>query len=63
VKRLAAEARNDAKRRHFDDAAGPSDERRRGIMLEKAQRYEAMRRGDLSGFTEKELADSAIDVS
>jgi hypothetical protein len=63
VKRLALEARNDAKRRHFQDEAGPSDLERRMIMERKAKKYEAMRKGDLSGFTEKELEESVIDVS
>ncbi len=61
---MAAEARNDAKRRHFvDDEGGPSDEQRREIMLAKARKYDALRRGDLSGLSEKEIAESSIDVS
>lgn len=62
VKRLAAEARNDARRRHFQDEAGPSDEQRREILQAKAKRYDAMRRGDFTGMSEKEMAESAIDV-
>jgi hypothetical protein len=63
VKRLAAEARSDAKRRHFQDAAGPSDEQRREILKAKAKKYDALRRGDFSGMTEKEVEESVIDVS
>ncbi len=62
VKRLAREARNDSKRRHFDDD-GPSDEQRRAILEAKAKKYDALKRGDLSGFTERELAEANIDVS
>lgn len=62
IKRLAAEARNDAKRRVFQDEAGPSDHERRQIMLAKARKYEAMRRGDYSGLTEKEIAEGVLDV-
>lgn len=62
VKRLAAEARNDAKRRHFDDA-GPSDAQRRAILERKAEKYDALARGDFSGMTEKEMAEAVIDVS
>ncbi|RXK35450.1 hypothetical protein M231_07305 [Tremella mesenterica] len=61
IKRLAAEARNDAKRRHFQDEAGPSDEQRRRIMEAKAKKYEQLRRGDYSGMTERELAEAVID--
>lgn len=64
VKRMAREARNEAKRRHFaDDGSGPSDEQRRAILEAKAKKYEALKRGDLSGFTERELAETNIDVS
>jgi large subunit ribosomal protein L24e len=62
VKRLAREARNDSKRRHFDDE-GPSDEQRRAILEAKAKKYDALKRGDLSGFTDRELAEANIDVS
>lgn len=62
VKRLAAEARTDAKRRVFQDEGGPSEEQRREIMLAKAKKYEALRRGDLSGLTQKEIDESVIDV-
>lgn len=63
VKRLAAEARVDAKRRVFqDEVGGPSDEQRREIMLAKARKYEALQRGDYSGMTEKEIQESVIDV-
>jgi large subunit ribosomal protein L24e len=64
VKRLAAEARYDAKRRRFDDDdAGPSDAERRRIMEAKAEKYERIRKGDLSGMTNKEIEDAALDVS
>ena len=63
VKRLAAEARSDAKRRVFqDEADGPSEEQRRDIMEMKARKYEAFKRGDFSGMTEKERMESVIDV-
>ncbi|GMK55343.1 hypothetical protein CspeluHIS016_0203990 [Cutaneotrichosporon spelunceum] len=62
VKRLAREARNDAKRRHFDDD-GPSDEQRRVILEAKARKYDALKRGDLSSFTERELAEANIDFT
>ncbi|WVR08084.1 hypothetical protein IAU60_005130 [Kwoniella sp. DSM 27419] len=61
VKRLAAEARNDAKRRRFDDEAGPSEEQRQAILKAKARKYEAIRRGDLSGLTGKQLEEAVID--
>ena len=63
IKRLAAEARNDAKRRHFQDEDGPSEEQRKEILIAKARKYEAMRRGDYSALTDKELSESVIDVS
>ena len=64
IKRLAAEARNHAKRRVFqDDEAGPSDEQRREIMLAKAKKYEALKKGDFSGLTTKELEEGVLDVS
>lgn len=59
---MAAEARNDAKRRHFQDEGGPSEEERREIMKAKARKYDAMRRGGHSALSEKELAESVIDV-
>lgn len=62
VKRLAAEARTDAKRRVFQDEGGPSEEQRREIMLSKAKKYDAIRRGDLSGLSKKEIEESVIDV-
>jgi len=63
VKRLAAEARTDAKRRVFqDEDGGPSDEQRREIMLAKAKKYDALKRGDYSGMSEKEIQESVIDV-
>jgi hypothetical protein len=62
IKRVAAEARNDAKRRHFQDEGGPSDEQRREILGIKAEKYDAMRRGDYSALTDKELAESVVDV-
>lgn len=62
VNRLAREARADAKRRQFDDD-GPSDEQRRAILEAKARKYDALKRGDLSEFTERELAEANIDVS
>ncbi|KAL1406453.1 hypothetical protein Q8F55_008152 [Vanrija albida] len=60
VKRLAREARNDAKQRHFD-ASGPSDEQRRAILEAKARKYDQLARGDLSGLSERELAEATID--
>ena len=62
VKRLAAEARNDAKRRHFQDEGGPNAEQRRDILAAKAKIYEAMSKGDYSALTDRELAESNIDV-
>jgi large subunit ribosomal protein L24e len=63
VKRLAAEARYDAKRRRFDgDDAGPSDAERQRIMEAKAKRYDRIKRGDLSGMTEREIKEAALDV-
>jgi hypothetical protein len=63
VKRLAAEARHDSKRRVFqDEGEGPSAEQRRDIMEMKARKYEAFKRGDFSGMTEKERVESVIDV-
>lgn len=32
-------------------------------MLAKAKKYDAMRRGDYSGMTDKELAEVVVDVS
>ncbi|WOO83982.1 putative protein [Vanrija pseudolonga] len=60
VKRLAREARNDAKQRHFD-ASGPSDEQRRAILEAKARKYDQLARGDYSGLSERELAEATID--
>ena len=63
VKRLAAEARYDAKRRRFDgDDAGPSDAERQRIMEAKAERYDRTKKGDLSGMTEREIKEAALDV-
>lgn len=62
VKRLAAEARNEGSRRVFQDEAGPSDEQRRIIMLAKAEKYAAMKRGDFSGLTARELEEGVLDV-
>lgn len=39
-----------------------SDEQRTAIMKAKARKYDAMRRGDFSAMSERELADSVIDV-
>lgn len=61
VKRLAAEARNESKR-VFEDEAGPSDERRREILLAKARKYDQLSKGDFTGISERDLADAAIDV-
>ncbi|ORX37755.1 ribosomal protein L24e-domain-containing protein [Kockovaella imperatae] len=61
VKRLAAEAKNDAKRRHFADDAGPSDEQRRAILKQKARQYESMMHGDLSGLSDKQLEEMTVD--
>ena len=46
----------------FQDEGGPSEERRREIMLAKTRKYEALSRGDLSGLTQKEIDESVIDV-
>lgn len=62
VKRLAREARADAKTRHFTDGSGVNEEQRRLIMEAKAKKYDALKRGDLEGFTERELAEANIDV-
>ncbi|WVF68486.1 hypothetical protein IAT40_003253 [Kwoniella sp. CBS 6097] len=61
VKRLAAEARNDAKRRRFDNEDGPNEEQRQAILKAKAKKYEAIRRGDFSGLNGKELEEAVID--
>ncbi|WWD20278.1 hypothetical protein CI109_104754 [Kwoniella shandongensis] len=61
IKRLAAEARNDAKRRHFENTDGPSEEQRRVILKAKARKYEQFKKGDYSGLTEKEIAEAVID--
>ena len=61
IKRLAAEARDDTKRRVFQDE-GLTDEQRKVILRAKAKKYRALRRGDLSGLSEKELAESVLDV-
>ena len=63
VKRLATEARNDVKHRVFQDDSGPSDEQRHSNMIAKARKYDRMRRGDLSGLSEKELSESVLDVT
>ena len=64
VKRLANEAKVDARKRVFqEDEAGPSDEQRREIMLAKAKKYDALRKGDTSGLTKKELEEGVLDVS
>jgi large subunit ribosomal protein L24e len=62
VQRLAREARADAKRSVFDDDP-VDDSQRRTILEDKARKYAALKRGDTSGFTEKELAEVALDVS
>jgi len=62
VKRLAADARHDGNRRYFQDESGPGEEQRREIMKAKARQYEAMRRGDYSLLSERDLAESVIDV-
>ncbi|KAK8849650.1 hypothetical protein IAR55_004985 [Kwoniella newhampshirensis] len=61
IKRLAAEARNDAKRRNFFDIDGPTEEQRREILKAKARKYEQLKKGDYSGLTEKEMAEAVID--
>lgn len=63
VKRLAAEARNDAKRRRFDNDGGPTEEERRDILKAKAKKYEQIKKGDFSGLSQKEIEEAAIDVS
>ncbi|ODN72929.1 hypothetical protein L202_08344 [Cryptococcus amylolentus CBS 6039] len=61
VKRLAAEARNDAKRRRFADEDGPDEEQRREILKAKARKYEQIQRGDYSGLSKKEIEEAVID--
>ncbi|ALO69294.1 hypothetical protein CNG02930 [Cryptococcus deneoformans JEC21] len=61
VKRLAAEARNDAKRRRFDDEGGPTEEERREILKAKAKKYEQIKKGDFSGLSQKEIEEAVID--
>ncbi|WVO17185.1 hypothetical protein L204_104877 [Cryptococcus depauperatus] len=61
IKRLAAEARNDAKRRHFQDEGGPGEEERKEILKAKARKYESIKRGDYSGLTKKEWEEAVID--
>ncbi|WVQ79226.1 hypothetical protein IAT38_001322 [Cryptococcus sp. DSM 104549] len=61
IKRLAREARNDAKARRFVDEDGPTEEERREILKAKAIKYEQMKRGDLSGLSEKEIKEAVID--
>ncbi|WVO21560.1 uncharacterized protein IAS62_002869 [Cryptococcus decagattii] len=61
VKRLAAEARNDAKRRRFDNDGGPTEEERRDILKAKAKKYEQIKKGDFSGLSQKEIEEAAID--
>ncbi|OCF35207.1 hypothetical protein I317_02277 [Kwoniella heveanensis CBS 569] len=61
VKRLAAEARNDAKRRRLDSGDGPNEEQRQAILKAKAKKYQAIRRGDFSGLSGKELEEAVID--
>ncbi|KIR68149.1 hypothetical protein I314_01643 [Cryptococcus bacillisporus CA1873] len=61
VKRLAAEARNDAKRRRFDNDAGPTEEERRDILKAKAKKYEQIKKGDFSGLSQKEIEEAVID--
>ena len=46
----------------MDDEA-LSDEQRRQILQAKADRYDALSRGDLSVISAKDLEDAAIDVS
>ncbi|WVW86963.1 hypothetical protein I302_109019 [Kwoniella bestiolae CBS 10118] len=61
IKRLAAEARNDARARRFADEDGPNEEQRREILKAKARRYAAIRRGDFSGMSQKEMEEAVID--
>lgn len=63
MKRLAAEARNDAKRRRFDNDGGPTEEERREILKAKARKYEQIKKGDFSGLSQKEIEEAVIDVS
>ncbi|WRT69663.1 uncharacterized protein IL334_006653 [Kwoniella shivajii] len=62
VKRLAAEARNDAKSRRFAEEDGPNEDQRKEILKAKAKKYAAIRKGDLSGMTQKEMEEAVIDV-
>ncbi|RSH86548.1 uncharacterized protein EHS24_004816 [Apiotrichum porosum] len=61
VKRLAQQARSDAKRRVFSDTDGVDEDTRRAIMEQKARRYEQLAKGDFSGMSEREMAEAAID--
>ncbi|OCF73238.1 hypothetical protein I204_06469 [Kwoniella mangroviensis CBS 8886] len=61
VKRLAAEARNDAKSRRFAEEDGLNEEQRRAILKAKAKKYEAIRKGDFSGMSQKEMEEAVID--
>nr|KIR88699.1 hypothetical protein I308_00778 [Cryptococcus tetragattii IND107] len=61
VKRLAEEAKNDAKRRRFDNDAGPTEEERRDILKAKAKKYEQIKKGDFSGLSQKEIEEAVID--
>ncbi|WWC92755.1 uncharacterized protein L201_007714 [Kwoniella dendrophila CBS 6074] len=61
VKRLAAEARNDAKSRRFAQEDGPSEEQRQQILKAKAKKYQAIRKGDFSGMSQKEMEEAVID--
>ncbi|WWC73730.1 uncharacterized protein I206_107702 [Kwoniella pini CBS 10737] len=61
VKRLAAEARNDAKARRFVDEDGPNEDQRKAILKAKAKKYEAIRKGDFTGMSKKEMEEAVID--
>ncbi|KAL7425136.1 hypothetical protein Q5752_000824 [Cryptotrichosporon argae] len=61
LNRLAAEARNDAKKRHFANDSDMSEQQRCEVLEAKARRYDALSRGDFSGMTEKDLAEATID--
>ncbi|WWC65815.1 uncharacterized protein I303_108437 [Kwoniella dejecticola CBS 10117] len=61
VKRLAAEARNDAKARRFAEEDGPSEDQRKAILRAKARKYAAIRKGDFTGMSQKEMEEAVID--
>lgn len=59
---MALEAKNEMKERRFNDSNRVSEDQRTEIMRIKAQKYEALRRGEYGALTDKELAECTIDV-